>query len=383
MASKDYRTGFLRWDFNRGGASGWRLSGAVRTPEGIRLDPATALRGSDPFAPGAYRGGGFYNGASFLVGEALGPETGTAFPFTEAIPSWNAGTPDGTWIEVLLRAADGGGAWTGWYNLGVWASLSSTVWRHSVTGQDDDRAAVKTDTLCMKAPMAVVQMKCRLFSAAEGAAPVLRSAAIALSTGRPAEAAHPTGNPALWGRILDGVPRRSQMAYPDGGRLWCSPTSVSMVIGYWNRETGPAEPRVRAAVAGVYDRVYGGHGNWSFNAAYAGSLGFSARVARFDGLARLEPWIAAGVPVVLSVAWNQDGGKILPNAPVTRSGGHLTTLVGFDADGDPVMNEPAAPTEGGVRRTYPREALESLWLEASGGTAYLIHPPDRSVPALD
>lgn len=69
------------------------------------------------------------------------------------------------------------------------------------------------------------------------------------------------------------VPEFSQMVYPDGGPVWCSPTSVSMVLAYWLRETGPCEPRVRAAVAGVYDWLYDGHGNWPFNTAYASSRG--------------------------------------------------------------------------------------------------------------
>lgn len=377
----DYRTGFAGWDLRSGDAAFFRLAGAVSAREGIALDRASAARGSDPFPPGSYEGGNFYNGASYLVGEALGPEFPAAFPFVEAIPSWTAATPDGTWIEVLLRAADGGD-WTGWYNLGVWSSGSATVRRHSVSGQDDGAAEVRTDTLRLRSPGTAVQMRFRLFSAAAGAVPVLRAAAVAYSTTKPTDPPHPPGRPALWGRVLEGVPQRSQMVYPDGGKVWCSPTSVSMVIGYWNGDRGPAEPGVRAAVDGVFDRVFRGYGNWSFNAAYAGSLGFSARVARLDGLARLEPWIAAGVPVVMSVSWNREKGRSLAGAPMEKSNGHLTTLVGFDAQGDPVMNEPASPTEEGVRRTYPRGDLESRWLEASGGAVYMIHPHGRKVPAL-
>ena len=60
------------------------------------------------------------------------------------------------------------------------------------------------------------------------------------------------GNPAYWSHEL-AVPECSQMVYPDGGTVWCSPTSVSMVLAYWQQETGPCEPRVRATVAGVFD----------------------------------------------------------------------------------------------------------------------------------
>jgi hypothetical protein len=59
------------------------------------------------------------------------------------------------------------------------------------------------------------------------------------------------------------------MIYPNGGNVWCSPTSTSMVLAYLDKYTGDCEPRVRAAVDAVFDWVYDGHGNWPFNTAYA------------------------------------------------------------------------------------------------------------------
>ena len=50
-------------------------------------------------------------------------------------------------------------------------------------------------------------------------------------------------------------------------------------------------------------------------------------------------------------------------------------LAGFDAAGDPVVHDPAAPDDAGVRRVYQRAEFEPLWLAHSGGTAYIIHPP--------
>jgi hypothetical protein len=56
-------------------------------------------------------------------------------------------------------------------------------------------------------------------------------------------------------------------------------------------------------------------------------------------------------------------------------------LVGFDRSGRPIVNDPAARSNGAVRRTYPRATLERLWLQHSGGTVYLIHPVRHPVPA--
>jgi hypothetical protein len=204
----------------------------------------------------------------------------------------------------------------------------------------------------------------------------MRNAALALSTTPPRPAAPLPGDPALWGRSLP-VPACSQMVYPDGGAVWCSPTSTSMILGYWSRDTGPCEPRVRAAVDGVFDWLYDGHGNWPFNAAYAATHGLEAYVARFDSLARVEPWIAAGVPVAITFGWDPGelDGAALPSSP-----GHLAVITGFDAQGNPLVHDPAAEVDAAVPRAYPRAQLERLWLEDSGGTVYLVYPPGWQVP---
>src|SRR5205823_1918617 len=130
--------------------------------------------------------------------------------------------------------------------------------------------------------------------------------------------------------------------YHDGGEVWCSPTSVAMVLNYWQGQTGAAascDTAVRAAVSGVYDRVYDGHGNWPFNTAYAASRGMEAYITRFTSISQVEQWIAAGVPVFMSVGW---GNNQLTDAPLATSNGHLIVLVGFDKTGNPIINDPAA-----------------------------------------
>lgn len=378
-ATNTYRSGFVRWRAADGGFAGWQLSGATLGADGaLRLDPASARAGVDPLPPGGYAGRSFYNGGAFLVGEATGPVVPAGFAFREAIASWNAATPAGSWVEVQLRARRGG-RWTAWYNLGVWAGDGSTVERHSVRGQADRDGSVAVDTLRLSArsPAAgAMQLRLRLFS--EGVAvPEVRSAALAYSTAPASPRRLTPGDPARWDHVLD-VPSCSQMVYPDGGEVWCSPTSVAMVLAYWVGAQGPCEPWVRAAVAGVYDWVYDGHGNWPFNVAYAATAGLEGYVTRLTSLAQAEEWVAARVPVIISYAW--DEGE-LPGAPIHTSRGHLAVLVGFDAAGNPVVNDPAAAGDSAVRRTYDRARLERLWLEHSGGTAYLLFPPGHPTPA--
>ena len=152
-----------------------------------------------------------------------------------------------------------------------------------------------------------------------------------------------------------------------------------MISLYWGIDAGPCEPRVRAAVAGVYDWVYDGHGNWPFNTAYAASRGLEAYVARFTSLDQVEPWVEAGVPVIVSFAWGKND---LDGATIPASNGHLAVLVGFDGSGNPIINDPDAASDDDVQRTYDRTQFETQWLKSSGGTVYLIYPAGHVTPGL-
>jgi hypothetical protein len=83
--------------------------------------------------------------------------------------------------------------------------------------------------------------------------------------------------------------------------------------------------------------------------------------------------------VIISYSW---GRGQLTGAPIPASNGHLAVLTGFDAKGNPVVNDPAAPSNEAVQRSYSRAELERLWLQGSGGTAYLIYPAGKTVPDL-
>ena len=376
-----YQTGFIRWRAANDGFADWSLNGVKRNEKGaLELDPVTASAGSDPFAAGAYNDGNYYNGGSFYVGEAISPEISTPFPYRDAIASWNVFTTPGSWLEIQFRARFGS-RWSKWYVLGIWASDSSTIRRHSVDSQKDSDGSVAADTFVSSDGDQTAdgfQLKLRLFSADKASLPAVRSVSIAYSTAAPKSAHVSSGNPALWNTQLE-IPQYSQLVYPDGGNVWCSPTSTSMVLAYLEQFTGDCEPRVRAAVDGVYDWIYDGHGNWPFNTAYAASQGYEGYVARLTSLTKAEEYIAAGIPIIMSIAWNKGQ---LANSDVDSTNGHLLVLAGFDGSGNPIVNDPAAPANERVRRIYLRSEFEPLWLQASGGTVYLIYPEGMDVPDL-
>jgi hypothetical protein len=371
-----YQTGYDDWRT----FAGWTHAGTAVAADGsLTLASSGLTPGTD--AAGAYYGGDYYNGGSYEVGEAISPVNRTAFGFTEAIASWNAATPAGSWIETWIRA-EIAGRWTKWYSLGVWASGETDVSRHSVRLQGDTDGFVAVDTLILsgkKAPPAdAYQTKLQLFTA-NGTAPSVRYLGVAISTAAQQPSTLEPSSGVADSTLLT-VPEHSQMVYPDGGNVWCSPTSTSMVLAYWNGYQGATiEGRVRSTVIGVYDWIYDGHGNWPFNTAFAATEGMEAKVARFTSMNDVEEWVAAGVPVVFSWAWKK--GEVTGSA-VSSSDGHLAVIVGFDGEGNPIVNDPAAPSNEDVQRTYNRAELETVMLQSSGGTVYLIHPVGWAVPEL-
>ncbi|HMF29420.1 MAG TPA: C39 family peptidase, partial [Candidatus Cybelea sp.] len=125
----------------------------------------------------------------------------------------------------------------------------------------------------------------------------------------------------------------------------------------------PVDETARA----VFDRAYNGTGNWSFNVAYSGRLGFRAVVAHLANLDHAQRLIERNLPLAISYSW-RDGE--LPGAPLPRSDGHLAVLCGFTRDGDCAINDPAAPN---VRVVYARDAIERIW-QRNEGIAYVIAP---------
>jgi hypothetical protein len=256
--------------------------------------------------------------------------------------------------------------------LGVWATSATQLRAIRLTGQAiATRVDVGTLRLSTAArPQDAVQLRVRLFAAAptprRGAAEPARHRARALEPGGRAGGAAP-GDPALWDRRIP-VPACSQMVYPDGGEVWCSPTSTAMVLAYWGYGPAPCEPGVRAAVDGVFDWVYDGHGNWPFNTAYAANLGLAAQVARFTSLADAEPWIAAGVPVIFTFSWRpgEIDGVALPSTTVIWQCWSASTRRAIRCE-RPGCAERRPP------RVYDRRQIERAWPK-SGGTVWCIRP---------
>jgi hypothetical protein len=322
------------------------------------------------------------------------------FAATELIPSWNARTPSGTWLHVEGRVADDAG-WTPWFTFARWAeddpAGESPITRTTVPGQRFEAGRVSTDTWLAARGRGFDRWQVRLtaFTGPDATEHVTLSLVAGAAQRMGIAADGPTSAPGVGRGHEVPVPPHSQRlhldTFPDwdrGGQSWCSPTSTTMLLEHWG--VGPSreevswvghdtDPAVVHGVRRVFDQAYGGAGNWAFNAAYAGSRGLRAYVTRLRDLTEAEAFVAAGVPLVASVTFDEhelDGAGYDTN-------GHLLTIVGFTADGDVVSNDPNSgriASNDEVRRVYRRDQFERVWLGDNGGLTYVVHPHDVALP---
>lgn len=386
---------YRRPDFHRGSHLGTEARG-----EGLEYAEAAGTRRyTDPYAaPPEPRG---YEWAAWVA-----PAVTPGRTFTSLVPSWNARTPGDSWLEVDARASTDGVHWSRWYSLGRWAETDCEIRSTSVGGQSDHNATVRTDVLAATEGVrwTTYQLRVTLLRRAGSTATPSVSLLGAVTADLPEDLA--TIVPSTEESLRDGVargtvlpvPSYSQMVhrgeYPhwdSGGDSWCSPTSTTMVLARWG--LGPSEEEyawvgadlsdrfVDHAARCVFDYAYRGAGNWSFNTAYAARYGTEAFVTRLRSLAEVERFVAAGIPLVVSVSFREDE---LDGAGYDTNG-HLLVVVGFETDGRVVVNDPAShklASNDEVRVVFDRAQFERAWLASSGGLVYVIHPYDVPLPGL-
>jgi hypothetical protein len=335
-----------------------------------------------------------YAGRTYDTGSWTSPWRSPGFGLTELIPSWDAATPRKSFVEISVRGRTDGGRTSSWDVVGRWASGDKFVRRTSVPGQGDDLADVNVDTWQVGAAAGVADWQVRVTLLRGGAKGPTVDSVGGVASRLPDVSGVATSAPGPGSGTVLKVPRYSQMIhdghYPQwggGGEAWCSPTSTSMVLGYYGAlpprtayrwvPAGHANPWVDFAARATYDHSYDGTGNWPFNTAYAATRTGNAFVTRLRSLREAGLFIEAGIPVVASIAF---GSGELDGAPISASNGHLVVIVGFTADGDVVVNDPAADRNRRVRHTYDRGQFEDAWIPKSDGTVYVITDADHPLP---
>jgi hypothetical protein len=327
----------------------------------------------------------------------------SSVPATEVVASWNAHTPQGTWIQIELRGSYSDGTDTPWYVMARWAAGDTDIRRTSVDDQTDGRSTVWTDTFSLDdatSGLRLISYRLRLTlhrTPGTRLTPTVHRIG-AMASDVPDRFTVPATAPGTARELA--VPRYSQNVhvgeypeYDNGGEAWCSPTSSQMIIEYWGRrptaedlawvKPGIPDPQVCHAARYTFDHQYEGCGNWPFNAAYASTYkDMNAVVTRLGSLTDLEELVGVGIPVITSQSFLKGE---LTGAGYGTSG-HLMTVIGFTADGDVIANDPASPDNDAVRRVYLRREWENIWLRTkrydakgqvrngTGGVCYIFWP---------
>jgi hypothetical protein len=329
------------------------------------------------------------------------PVVHPGFGLTELVASWNAVTPGRSWVEVSVRGTSGGTV-TKDYVLGRWAAKDPAdlggIHRTSVSGQGDTVATVFTDTLATRPGYTLTdwQLVVRLMKPLGTSEIPTVDFVGAMASALP-DTKKVSASAAGPGRGIElPVPTYSQEVhighYPqwdNGGEAWCSPTSTAMVVDYWRAgpttgETSwvqpPTDAQVDFTARNVFDYTYDGAGNWPFNTAYAATRGdLRGFVTRLRSLAEAEQFIAARIPLVVSVSFKK--GELTGAGYGTN--GHLMVIRGFTATGDVIANDPAShllADNTQVRVIYDREQFENIWVPHSGGIVYVIAPAGHPLP---
>ena len=204
------------------------------------------------------------------------------------------------------------------------------------------------------------------------------------------------------------VPRYSQMVhegdypqYDGGGEAWCSPTSTTMVLDYY--DALPPAPAYSLGAARTtptgssptsrgmtYDAGFGGTGNWPFNTAYAAS-----RCTGDGGVRDPAAQPARGRAVhrrrhpagrLVTFASGQ-----LTGAPISSTNGHLLVIVGFREERRRRRQRPGRlDPHGGPADLRPRpvrgrlaQALRLGLVDAAAPAAlvYVIHDAAHPLPS--
>lgn len=378
---------YQQWDTQAQLTSG-RFAGTAAVRGVLRLtEPVGTRRYDDPHG---------YPTKQYDFGRWVSPWQRPGYAFEELVPSWDASTPRDSWVQVEVRGRSEAGRRSKWYTMAGWAAGDRRFHRTSPGSQADDLAQVNVDTLRTRYSMGFTawQMRVTLHRKAGTRARPTVDTVGAMTSLLPDTDQVPTSRPGVARGLRVELPGFSQMIheghYPEydaGGEAWCSPTSVSMVLGGLDRlpseqeyswvPAGHRDRWVDHAARSQYDYGYDGAGNWSFSAAYAATHADSAFVTRLRNLREAERFVAAGIPLVASVKFR--AGE-LTGSPIRATNGHLLVIVGFTESGDVVVNDPAAPHNGSVVRTYRRGEFENAWVPKSGGLVYVVRNDDQPLP---
>ncbi len=278
--------------------------------------------------------------------------------FQELVMSWNVLIDDFSKITFSIAIGNDEG-FSDFFIMGYWTD----EYKYSFANQEDDFGLLDIDVLKPKINnVTMVKLKI-LFKATSNDVTKIKNISLTMKRSDQRQSV----NDIEWDESVNDVPKLAQMGIPSIGSRICSPTSLAMILGYYNYNESPVD-----VANEVYDRGASIYGNWSFNASYAGGKeGLISRVEYISDLQILNDYLVNGIPVALSIRTTDK--TQLNQSLMAYSSGHLVVLTGIayiDGQWYGITNDPAEYTEEAVERQYLLSELLAAWR----GYAYIVQP---------
>jgi len=312
-------------------------------------------------APADFPDGAFSVKDSTKPATLTSPELQAAFPFDQLLLSADALLPDGAALEAEAQVKTAAG-WSPWFSYGRFSPSGESA---SAVAQENPFGRMDVDVLKLAKKASAYRYRLTVLPSGKKPAVIRLAAASYTDSEAPYSPAEACARPAGAKPVKLDLPKYSQMVQQVNyaGDI-CSPVSLSMALSGLGLKTGPLD-----AAAAVLDSAQNIYGNWFLNTAYAGARGLYAFLARLNSLEEARAFLAAGSPVIASVTFGPDE---LRNSPLKKTKGHLLVITGFDAKGNVITHDPAAPEAATVERVYDRAEFAAAWLKNKYGTAYIV-----------
>ena len=298
--------------------------------------------------------------------------------FTELIISQNSTTPRGTSIEIQAQVMIDGKP-SNWFSWGKQKSLEPSS--SAKTNPQDNNILLDIDTFNILNDKKSTCFRYRVIFSTDNTAVSPELNLIAFSFRK-------INNNEIFSLKLPNnisdlnkekinlqVPCFSQNSYnKDIASRICSPTSLSMVLGYYNINVNAEK-----IAASVYDNTNDIYGNWVFNTAYLSKYNFTSYVAFLNSIEDIVKELKEGRPVIASVIYKNSLNvkkdlPVLNNAPITYTFGHIVVIRGIVTENNItyfLVNDPAAPSDNVLRKYDIKE-----FSQASTGVFYIIKKND-------
>lgn len=274
--------------------------------------------------------------------------------FKKMVASWNASSEGGT-VEISVSVKLDDGSYTNWYSWGEWSAIAGASKSKSPS---DENGKVDVDVLTLTNEcQGIVRYKIEITKASD-TSPILYN--VTLACDKEISNLKAPDEPSV---KLD-VPYRRQQDVPEIGGSICSATSLSMVMLYHGEQIEGVEGIAKVAW-GVRDYGEEIFGNWAFNVAYAGELGYNAYVDFYD-IDSIKYAVSTNHPIVCSIKVKK--GQLADSGfRGYTTNGHLICIVGYeerDGKGWLLVNDPAHPEVTAI--------LESDFENIYRGVSYVV-----------